>query len=59
MEEQKSGQGVQLQTKIANTVFARLRHITSRNTLSKYSVNHKKITYVFLHLEALILYLTC
>lgn len=50
VNEQNLGQEVQLQTKIANTVFASLRQITTTNTLSKYSVNHNKITYIFFHL---------
>lgn len=50
IKKQQSGQGVQLQTKIANTVFASLRQITTINTLSKYSVDQNKITYIFLHL---------
>lgn len=49
VKEQNVGQEVQLQTKIANTVFASLRQITT-NTLSKYSVNHNKISYIFFHL---------
>lgn len=35
-----------MQTKIANNVFARLRQI-SIHTLSKYSVDQNKITYIF------------
>lgn len=38
------------QSTIANTAFASLKQITTINTLSKYSVNHNKITYIFFHL---------
>lgn len=47
--KQTQGQGVQLQTTIANTVSACLWQIAT-NILSKYSVNQNKITYNFLHL---------
>lgn len=35
-----------------------IKQITTINTLSKYSVDQNKITYILLHLEALILYIT-
>ncbi len=52
-KRKEQGQSVQLQTKIANTVYtvlASFRQITTINTLSKYSVDQNTITYIFLHL---------